>query len=152
MSQDWKLLFQICESFHFIGRRDLRWDGIGFFKTSFSLLGDSKYRDPFPGKRNYKIKNQRRLANSFVQGATQMSDIESESKLFLIEKLLEELVEGNDRIVSSGFHVIVWDRKKDAVEEKTNVVLGPFRGMNQAEGVKEDYGCMDVFSKFIAKL
>ena len=94
-----------------------------------------------------KLKVQRRLANSFVQGARQVSDLESESKLSQIEELLSELVEGGERIVSSGFHVIVWDRDKEEVEEKADMVLAALREMNQAEGVKEDYGGVEVFLK-----
>ena len=92
-----------------------------------------------------KLKMQRRLANSFAQGAKQVSDIESESKLSQIEELLSELVEGSDRIVSSGFNVIVWDREREEVEEKADAVLVAFREMNQAEGVTKDYGEVKMF-------
>ena len=94
-----------------------------------------------------KLKIQRRLANSFAQGAKQISDIESESKLGQIEELLGELTEGSDRVVSSGFNVIVWDEKREEVEEKADAVLTAFRGMNQAEGMIEDYGGVEVFLK-----
>ena len=92
-----------------------------------------------------KLKIQRRLANSFAQGAKEISDIESESKLGQIEELLGELIEGSDRIVSNGFNVIVWDRKREEVEEKADAVLVAFREMNQAEGTKEDYGEAEMF-------
>ena len=92
-----------------------------------------------------KLKMQRKLANSLVQGADKMRDLESESKLSQIEDLLSELVEGSNRIVSCGLCVVVWDKDRDGVEEKADGVLIAFREMNQAEGVKEDYGGLGVF-------
>ena len=92
-----------------------------------------------------KLKIQRRMANSFVQGAKKISDLESESKLFQIEELLRELLEGTDRIVSSSLCVIVWDKDKEKAEEKADSVLAAFRGMGQAEGVKESYGAVEDF-------
>ena len=99
-----------------------------------------------------KLNTQRRLAHSFSQGAEKVSDIESESKLFQIEELLGELAEGSDRIVSSAFSVVVWDKSKDEVEEKADEVLATFREMNQAEGLKEDYGGLDAFLKIFLGL
>ena len=89
-----------------------------------------------------KLKLQRRLANSLAQRAEKIRDLESESKFSQLEELLEELLEGSDRIVSSGMTVVVWDREKEKVEEKADGVLAAFRGMNQAaEGVKGDWRC-----------
>ena len=92
-----------------------------------------------------KLKIQRRLANSFAQGSEKISDIESESKLSQTQELLEELLEGNDRVVSSSLVVIVWDKDREIAEEKSDAVLWRFREMNQAEGIKEDYASLEVF-------
>ena len=92
-----------------------------------------------------KLKIERRMANSFVEGAERISDLESESKLSQIEELLRELLEGNDRIVSNSLCVIVWDKDKDKAEEKADSVLSAMRAMNQAEGVKEGHGAIEGF-------
>ena len=100
---------------------------------------------PDQAKEIQKLKVQRRMASSFVQGAKRISDLESESKLSQIEELLRELLEGTDRIVSSSLCVIVWDKDKEKAEEKADSVLSAFRAMGQAEGIKENYGGIEAF-------
>jgi conjugal transfer ATP-binding protein TraC len=92
-----------------------------------------------------KLQLQRRLAHSMASGATNVSDLESESKLSHIEELLGELLEGSEKIVSADFSVVIWAQNLEELEEKTDEVLKAFRGLNQSEGVAETLPCFDGF-------
>ena len=65
-----------------------------------------------------KLQLQRRLANSMAKGATNLSDLESESTLQHTEELLAELMEGSEKIVSMDFNVTIWGESKEELEER----------------------------------
>lgn len=92
-----------------------------------------------------KLQVQRRLANSMASGAKNVSDLESESKLYDIEGLIGELIESSEKIVSSDFNIVVWGNSKEEVDDKSDFVLKAFKNMNQCEGIIETFPCLDAF-------
>ena len=92
-----------------------------------------------------KLELSRRVAHSMARGAKNVSDLESESKLSQIEELLQELLDGSERIVSMDFNVILWATDLTELEEKTDEVLRAFRNLNQAEGLVETLAGVDAF-------
>lgn len=92
-----------------------------------------------------KLELNRRVANSMVSGSSNISDIESETKLGQIQTLVRELHEGSERMISWDFNVIIWGKDKEELETKTDEVLRAFRGLNQAEGLLETYAGLDAF-------
>ena len=87
----------------------------------------------------------RRVAFAMASGGQNVSDMESESKLGDIEGLLRELMEGSERLLQTNFTVLIWDKDKDELEDKTDQVLRAYREMNQAEGVAETLPSFDIF-------
>lgn len=96
-------------------------------------------------KEREKLELKRRVAHSMASGSTNVSDLESESKLSDIEGLLRELMEGSQRLVAMDMTVIIWGKTKEEIEDKSDEVLKAFRTMGQAEGVVETLPCFDVF-------
>lgn len=92
-----------------------------------------------------KLQLQRRLAHSMASGAKHVSDLESESKLSHIESLIQELLEGSEKIVSTDLSVLVWATTQEDLEEKSDEILKAYRGLNQSEGVVETLPCLDAF-------
>lgn len=96
-----------------------------------------------------KLQIQRRLAHSMASGAGNVSDLESESKLGHIESLIQEFLEGSEKIVSTNLSCIVWAKEINELEEKSDEVLKAFRHLNQSEGIVETLPCFDAFMKVI---
>ncbi len=98
-------------------------------------------------KERSKLGLQRRIAHSMAAGSSNVSDIESESKLEKIEDLMTDLLEGTTKLTSCDLNIIVWDKDKAQLEEKCDEVLKAFRKMNQAEGLIETLPAKDIFFK-----
>jgi len=92
-----------------------------------------------------KLQMQRRLTNSMAAGAGNVSDLESESKLNELEELIQELLEGSEKVISLDFNVVIWDMEKVSLEEKADYVLKAFKNMGQAEGILETLPLFDAF-------
>lgn len=92
-----------------------------------------------------KLQLQRRLAHSMAAGSKNVSDLESESKLHHIEELIQELLEGSEKIISTDLNVIIWGDTEEELEERSDEVLKAYRGLNQGEGVVETLPGIDVF-------
>lgn len=98
-------------------------------------------------KEREKLQLKRRMAHSMAAGAKNVSDLESESKLANLEGLLQELIQGNEKIMTMGLVLIIWDRDKRELQSKADMVLRELRGMNQAEGISETLASFDTFLK-----
>jgi type IV secretory pathway VirB4 component len=98
-------------------------------------------------KETEKLQLKRRMAYSMAAGAKNVSDLEAESKLSNLEGLLKELVQGNEKIMTMGLVVIIWDKDKKELTRKADKVLRELKSMNQAEGVCETLASFDVFTK-----
>jgi conjugal transfer ATP-binding protein TraC len=94
-----------------------------------------------------KLQLKRRMAYSMAAGAKHVSDLESESKLANLEGLLQELIQGNEKVMSMGLVLIIWDEDQKNLEWKADQILLELRGMNQAEGVVETLAAQDTFLK-----
>lgn len=92
-----------------------------------------------------KLQLQRRLAHSMASGAGHVSDLESENKLGHIEGLIQELLEGSEKIVSIDLTCIVWGKTIDELEAKSDEVLKAFRMLGQSEGIVETLPGFDAF-------
>ncbi|MCY4643244.1 MAG: TraC family protein [Bacteriovoracales bacterium] len=90
-----------------------------------------------------KLELARRVAHAFSSGGANVSDLESESKFSQIEGLLEELLEGTERVVSQSLTLIVWGESPSELDGKCDEVLSAFRGMGQAEGLVETVAAYD---------
>lgn len=94
-----------------------------------------------------KLQLHRRIAHSMAAGSKNVSDLESESKVGHLESLLNEMLEGSEKFISSDFNVMIWDKDKQELEDKTDEVLKAFRGLNQSEGLIETLPAIDAFIK-----
>lgn len=92
-----------------------------------------------------KLQLQRRVAYSMAAGSKNVSDLDSESKLSNLEGLLQELLTGNEKIMTMGLTVILWDRDKKSLQRKVDQVLREMRTLNQAEGICESITSFDTF-------
>ena len=92
-----------------------------------------------------KLQLKRRMAYSMAAGARNVSDLESESKLANLEGLLQELIQGSEKVMSMGLVLIIWDKDKKELEWKSDQLLLELRSMNQAEGVVESMAAFDTF-------
>ncbi|MDH4468008.1 MAG: ATP-binding protein [Bacteriovoracaceae bacterium] len=89
----------------------------------------------------------RRMAHSMAAGAKNVSDLESESKLTNLEGLLAELIGGNEKVLTMGLSLIIWDKDNAELRRKTDLVLRELRAMNQMEGIAETLANFDSFIK-----
>ena len=92
-----------------------------------------------------KLQLQRRLAYSMVAGSKNVSDLESESKLSNLEGLLQELIGGNEKILTMGMTIILWDKEKKNLQRKIDQVLRELKTLNQAEGICETITSFETF-------
>jgi conjugal transfer ATP-binding protein TraC len=80
-----------------------------------------------------------------ASGSKNVSDIESESKLGQIEELIKELLDGSEKLVSMNMSLTIWDESLEELDNKTDMVLKAFKGLNQSEGLLETYPSLDAF-------
>ena len=89
----------------------------------------------------------RRIAHSMASGSRNVSDLDSENKLSQIEGILQNLIGGGQKLVSSDFVVTIWGKSKRELDDKTDEVLKTFRLMDGAEGLQETFAAKEVFLK-----
>ena len=94
-----------------------------------------------------KLQLQRRLMHSMAEGAKNVRDLESESALNDVEELIQELLDGSERIVTCGLSVTIWAKERKELEEKAETVLKAFCSMNQSEAIVETLASLDAFVK-----
>ncbi|MDH5582006.1 MAG: TraC family protein, partial [Bdellovibrionales bacterium] len=92
-----------------------------------------------------KLNLQRRFANSLATGSSKLRDLESESILTNLERLIEDLLQGSEKVVSMDTTVIVWSSDANDLERKADEVLKAFNSMNRSEGLIETYACLEAF-------
>jgi type IV secretory pathway VirB4 component len=126
-------------------------------ESTFSSMSESIAKLPFhywisqtieindQKKEIEKFQLQRRIAHSMAAGSKNVSDLESESKLQNLESLLDELINGSEKILTMSLSLIIWDKDKKHLQRKVDNVLREFKGLNQAEGVSETLTTFDSF-------
>lgn len=92
-----------------------------------------------------KLQLQRRIAYSMSAGAKNVSDLESESKLNNLEGLLQEMLTGNEKILTMGMTIILWDKEKKNLQRKVDHILRELKTLNQAEGICESITSFETF-------
>lgn len=125
--------------------------------STFASMSDSLAKLPFhywisqtieindQKKEIDKLQLQRRIAHSMAAGSKNVSDLEAESKLGNLEALLNELINGNEKIVTMSLSLIIWDKDEKGLQRKVDEILREFKSLNQAEGVAETLTNFDSF-------
>jgi type IV secretory pathway VirB4 component len=118
-------------------------------ERTYSSMADSLAKLPFhywinqsieindQKKEIEKFQLQRRIAHSMASGSKNVSDLESESKLGNLEGLLDELINGSEKILTMSLSLIIWDEDKKVLARKADDILREFKSLNQAEGISE---------------
>jgi len=115
--------------------------------THFHLVQNVKIQDQ--KKEVNKLKIQRRLAHAFASGAKNVSDIENESKLGSSQAILEEVIDGNEKIISMDFNVLVYSQDLSELDQKCDEILRAFQKMGHSEGVVETLASLNAFESCI---
>ncbi len=128
-------------------------------ESTFSSMGEYLSKLPFhylisqvievneQAKEIEKFELQRRIAHSMAAGSKNVSDLESESKLENLESLLNELINGSEKITTMSLSIILWDKDKKELQRKVDNTLRELKSLNQAEGVSETLSNFDSFIK-----
>lgn len=114
-------------------------------KFSFHFWISQSYEIKSQSSEAEKLQFQRRVAYSMSAGAKNVSDLESESKLNNLEGLLQEVLTGNEKILTMGMTIILWDKEKKNLQRKVDTVLRELKTLNQAEGICESITSFETF-------
>lgn len=93
------------------------------------------------------LQMQRRMAYASVVGKTGVSDLESQAKLQDIESLLEDMIQGAEKVFRFSLNVVLQSENEHELEDQVASVLQIFREMNGAEGMVETVAGFDVFTE-----
>lgn len=94
-----------------------------------------------------RLQVQRRITHSMASGNSNVSDLESESKLSHIEELIKELIEGSEKLLSIQTTALIFAKSKEDLDQKGDEILKIFRQMGGCEGVVETLPTLDLFLK-----
>ncbi len=102
----------------------------------FSL--SMQLRVPEQSKELSALQTRRRMAHSMsISQAGRVTDLESEAKLHSTEELLRELIQTGSKIFYFQLAIILREKFKEQIDQKTKAILSCFREMNGAEGLVE---------------
>lgn len=93
------------------------------------------------------LQMQRRMAYASVVGKTGVSDLEAQAKLQDIESILEEMIQGAEKVFRFSLNVVLQSEDEQDLEDQVASVLQAFREMNGAEGMLETVAGFDVFAE-----
>lgn len=93
------------------------------------------------------LQMQRRMAYASVVGKTGVSDLEAQAKLHDIEAILEEMIQGAEKVFRFSLNVVLQNEDAQVLEDQVASVLQAFREMNGAEGMLETVAGFDVFTE-----
>lgn len=94
------------------------------------------------------LQTQRRLAYSSAAGKKGVADLESQAKLRDIESLLEEMIQGSERVFRFSLNVCLRSVALEDLESQVAETLTLIRSLSGAEGMLETYGSFDIFCDF----
>lgn len=128
-------------------------------EQTFSAIVEALKSLPFDSKlfvtvdaldQNKEISNlqlQRRMAYASAVGKKGVADLEAQAKLADIEAILEEMIQGNEKVFKISLNVLL--RSNDPIELDTQVseTLLRIREMNGAEAMVETVAGFDVFTE-----
>lgn len=93
------------------------------------------------------LQMQRRMAYASVVGKTGVSDLEAQAKLQDIEAILEEMIQGAEKVFRFSLNVVLQSEDEQDLQDQVANVLQAFREMNGAEGMLETVAGFDVFTE-----
>lgn len=93
------------------------------------------------------LQMQRRMAYASVVGKTGVSDLEAQAKLQDIESILEEMIQGAEKVFRFSLNVILQSEDPQELEDQVASVLQVLREMSGAEGMLETVAGFDVFAE-----
>jgi conjugal transfer ATP-binding protein TraC len=91
---------------------------------------------------------QRRMAYASVVGKRGVADLDSQAKLQDIEAILEEMIQGNEKVFKVSMNIVVRAKDEYALDSQVSETLQTLRSMNGTEGMLETIAAFDVFSEF----
>lgn len=90
---------------------------------------------------------QRRMAYASVVGKKGVSDLEAQAKLQDIEGILEEAINGTEKIFRFALNIVLKGENPEELEDQTAATLALLRQLNGAEGILETVAAFDVFTE-----
>ncbi len=91
---------------------------------------------------------QRRMAYASVVGKKGVADLEAQAKLRDIEAILEEMIQGVEKVFKFSLNVLLRSQGTDELESQVAETLQRIREMNGAETMLETVAAFDIFSDF----
>lgn len=129
-------------------------------EQTFSAMADALRALPFESSLHFTIdvldqnkeisalQLQRRMAYASVVGKKGVSDLDSAAKLQDIEAILEEMIQGVEKVFKISLNVVLRSTDLNELESQAAVTLQTIRAMNGAEAMVETIAAFDVFSEF----
>jgi conjugal transfer ATP-binding protein TraC len=93
------------------------------------------------------LQMQRRMAYASVVGKKGVSDLEAQAKLQDIEAILEEMIQGAEKVFRFSLTVVLQSEDENDLEDQVANVLQLFRELSGAEGMLETVAGFDVFTE-----
>jgi len=129
-------------------------------ETSFSAMASMLSDLPFDSrlyltaevldqeKEKSSLQTQRRLAYASTVGKKGVSDLESQAKLQDIEALLEQMIQGVERVFKFSLQILLRSTSENDLEMQVADTLALLRTLSGAEGMVETVAAFDIFSDF----
>ncbi len=129
-------------------------------ETSFSAMASMLSDLPFDSrlyltaevldqeKERASLQTQRRLAYASTVGKKGVSDLESQAKLQDIEALLEQMIQGSERVFRFSMQILLRSKSEDNLEMQVSDTLALLRTLSGAEGMVETVAAFDIFTEF----
>lgn len=94
------------------------------------------------------LQMQRRMTFAQVAGSRGVSDLDAQAKLKDIESLLEDMIQGNERVFRMSLNVLLRSVSEIELESQVAQTLQRLRELSGAEGLVETVASFDLFSEF----
>ncbi len=99
-------------------------------------------------KERTSLQTQRRLAYASTVGKKGVSDLESQAKLQDIESLLEQMIQGSERVFRFSLQILLRSTSENDLEMQVADTLALLRTLSGAEGMVETVAAFDIFTEF----
>lgn len=93
------------------------------------------------------LQMQRRMAYASVVGKKGVSDLEAQAKLQDIEAILEEMIQGAEKVFRFSLTIVLQSQDENDLEDQVANVLQLLREMSGAEGMLETVAGFDIFTE-----
>lgn len=99
-------------------------------------------------KERSSLQAQRRLAYATSMGKKGAADLEAQAKLRDIESMLEEMIQGSEKVFRFSLNVLLRSSDLYQLESQTSETLALIRGLSGAEGMIETVAAFNIFTEF----